>query len=118
MVRYFGVFSSHARLRPHVVPVPPEPAVNCDGHAGGETPTQASVKRRLSWALLMARVFEIDVLECGRCGQKGMQRIAFITQPHVIRAMLSCLGLATGPPQRKPARRSVQQELDLADAWI
>ncbi len=51
----------------------------------------------------MARVFDVDVLQCDRCGQTGMQQIAFITQPSVIKAMLKSVGLATAPPERKRA---------------
>ncbi len=66
----------------------------------------------------MARVFELDVLECPRCGQKGMQRIAFITQPSVIRSILASVGLATAPPERQRASSSadVQHALTFADA--
>ncbi len=66
----------------------------------------------------MARVFELDVLECPRCGQKGMQRIALITQPSLIRSILASVGLATAPPERKAASPSaaVREELDFADA--
>ncbi len=62
----------------------------------------------------MARVFEIDVLQCERCGQKGMQRVAFITDGSAIKAILQSVGLATAPPDRKHASLSeltVQGEL-------
>ena len=52
----------------------------------------------------MAKVFGFDVLECPRCGQKGMQRLAFITQPSAIRSILASVGLATAPPESTPKR--------------
>ncbi len=103
-VRYFGAFSSHARLRSRVVPQPQhEAAVECAHPAGKETADASPAsRRRRGWAQLMATVFGLDVLECPRCGQKGMQRLAFITQPSVIRSILASVGLATAPPAGPP----------------
>jgi hypothetical protein len=54
--------------------------------------------RNYTWAELMRRVFEIDVLECPAC--RGRMRIlAAIHPPEATRAILECLGLPTrGPP--------------------
>ena len=46
---------------------------------------------RIGWAKLMARVFEVDVMECPRC-RSQMQQIAFITIPDVIQKILSRVG--------------------------
>ena len=51
----------------------------------------------------MRRVFELDVLECPACGGR-MRRIAAITTPEAIAAILKCLGLSTRPPPLAPAR--------------
>ncbi len=49
------------------------------------------------------RPFAVDVLRCGLCG--GRRRlIAQITQPSVVTAMLTSLGLPTEAPLVHPAR--------------
>ena len=60
-------------------------------------------ERRLSWAELMRRVFAVDVLECPGCGGRR-KLIAVITEPEVIVAFLSCLGLPTRAPPLGPPR--------------
>jgi hypothetical protein len=50
----------------------------------------------------MARVFEVDVLKCVRCGG-SMRMLAAIDTPDTIRKILSCLGLPTRPPPVAPA---------------
>ena len=52
----------------------------------------------------MARVFEIDLTLCPRCGEQGMQIIASIIESKVIKKILECIGEPTGPPQFAPAR--------------
>jgi len=56
----------------------------------------------LFWAELMKRVFELDVLECERCGGR-MRILAAIHQPEAIRKILECLGLPSRPPPISPA---------------
>ena len=43
---------------------------------------------------MMARVFEIDVYLCPKCGSQ-MQQIAFITDPRAIRDVLHALKMPT-----------------------
>jgi hypothetical protein len=50
----------------------------------------------------MARIFELDVLACPRCGAK-MRILAAIIAPDAIRKILSCLGLPTRAPPVAPA---------------
>jgi hypothetical protein len=102
--RHYGVFAPHAKLRPQVIP---EAAPKQHGHPGH--PPQAggargadSNGRKYDWARLLKRVFEIDVLVCPKC-QSRMQRIAFITDPKVIRAILTSIGHAQGPPEAEPS---------------
>jgi hypothetical protein len=62
----------------------------------------------------MKRVFEVDVLECPRCGGRR-KLIAVITEPLVIVAILESLGLPARAPPQAPARRAdagEQAELD------
>jgi hypothetical protein len=111
LVRYHGTLAPGSKLRARIVPAgPSEPArrrhAGCEEDEAGE-----GASRRLSWAELMRRVFETDVLECPRCGGR-MRIVATITQPEVIRAMLECIGLPARPPPLAPARPLVQPELD------
>jgi hypothetical protein len=67
--------------------------------------------RNYSWAELMRRVFEIEVLECERCG--GRRRIiAAIHPPDTTRKILECLGLPSrAPPVARAASESLFEEL-------
>ena len=51
----------------------------------------------------MARVFEVDVLTCPKCGTKGMQAIAFIIDAAVISKILRSVGMPTDSPEFAPA---------------
>ena len=55
-----------------------------------------------SWAELLRRIFEIDVLACA-CGGR-LHFIATIEDPPVVRRILCHLGLPTAIPQPAPAR--------------
>lgn len=69
-------------------------------------PTTAKLPKRASaytWALLLARIYEILPLECPRCGEP-MPVIAFITEARVITSILKCLGEPTAAPPVAPAR--------------
>jgi hypothetical protein len=61
-IRFQGVFSAHARLRPEVVPRKKGDLETCE-HGLEETESLGSAwPRRASWSRLMARVFRVDVL--------------------------------------------------------
>ncbi len=52
----------------------------------------------MRWAALLQRVFEVDALQCPRCGST-MRLIAAIEDPRVARKILECLKLpARAPP--------------------
>jgi hypothetical protein len=66
---------------------------------------------RLPWAVLLRRVFLVDVLECPKC--KGrMQIVAAVTAAASVRRVLEHLGLPSEAPRPRPARSPPQ--LDLA----
>jgi hypothetical protein len=107
LVRYHGIFAPAARWRPFVVPFGPE-ATDSVHHSGCGAGTQlhhpeSSQKprrchqRNYAWAELMKRVFELDVLECRRCGGR-MRILAAIHSSEAIRKILECLGLPSRPP--------------------
>jgi hypothetical protein len=58
--------------------------------------------RNYTWAELMKRVFEIDVLECPRCLGR-MRILAAIHPPDATRKILECLGLPSRAPPVAPA---------------
>jgi hypothetical protein len=65
--------------------------------------TEAGRARHWTWANLMRRAFDIDVLACPRCGGR-MTLLAMIEDPHVIRRILSHLRLPTEMPQPHASR--------------
>ena len=62
---------------------------------------------------MMARVFEVDVLRCERCGAR-MRILADIHSPDAIRAILDCLGL----PSRAPPIAPAAYEGELQAEWL
>ena len=66
-----------------------------------------SLARRIAWADLLKRVFEIDALRCPNCRGR-MKKIAAITDPGVARRILECLALPPRAPPLAPA-----DEIDL-----
>ena len=87
-----------------VTPSPNSTSPTTDQHARDTPPSRStSASRRLSWAELLKRVFEIDVLACPRCGARR-ELIATITDGPVARRILEHLGLPADPPPLAPAR--------------
>jgi hypothetical protein len=70
---------------------------------------QSTDKRpNYTWAQLMQRAFEEDVLQCA-CGGR-LRFIASITKPEAITAILRHLGLPEAPPEIAPARSPPEPE--------
>jgi hypothetical protein len=88
LIRYHGVFGPNAELRDEVV---------SRKEVANKQDTDHKI-RRPGFAKLMARVFEIDVLECPRCKSK-IQLISFVTDPAAIRDILKSLKMSTAPPE-------------------
>jgi hypothetical protein len=98
LVLYQGVLALRARWRPKVGAYRrAERDRATDPCAGGAAAHRA---RYWTWALLMRRAFDLDVLRCPRCGGR-MQLIATIDDPAVIQRILAHLGL---PSAREDAR--------------
>ncbi len=110
LVTYFGVLAPNAALRDRVVPR--SKAVtgpSCRRRRKTKNPipleeaTEAERQRRYTFAELMRRVFDVDVLKCPHC--KGRRElVALITEAPVIRAILKCLKLPVDPPPVAKAR--------------
>jgi len=96
---YHGVFASNAPKRKWVTAYADqmlnEPKAYCIKKTA-EKVTYAS----LTWAKLITRIYEVDPLQCS-CG-KRMKIIGFVTNPYLIRKILSRQGLPTVPPEFDP----------------
>lgn len=109
LIRYHGVLAPGSSLRSLVVPESGH-ASEAEGHPGcparGQVPAidsgdtegrRGSRPRNYAWADLLKRVFEVDVLECPRCGGR-MRILCAIHPPAAIRRILDCLHLPSRPP--------------------
>ena len=68
--------------------------------------------RNYTWAELMRRVFELDVLECPRCLGR-MKIVAAIHSPGAIRKILDCLDLSSRAPPLAPAISDLTARMNL-----
>lgn len=80
--------------------VVPSPTGGVRARSGSST--ALSLDRRLRWAGLMKRTFEVDVLRCECGGERRV--IACITEPTAVRAILEHLGLWSEPAVSVPSR--------------
>jgi hypothetical protein len=108
LIRYHGVLAPNAKLRARVVPQGPpaqeQAATEAAVAAESEVETVQARPRRISWARLLKRVFDIDVRHCPRCGAGELKIIAAILERPVIEKILTHLGLDPQPPPRGRAR--------------
>jgi len=99
LVLYHGVLAPHARWRPEVVVyhgTERDRAKDFRAGVGG-----APRPRYWTWALLMRRAFDVDVLRCPRCAGR-MQLITTIDDPAVIQRILAHLGLPRAREDPQP----------------
>ena len=68
---------------------------------------------RVSWAKLLARVFQYDLTVCPACSGH-MKVIAALTQPAAIQAFLTAVGLPARAPPIAPPHLDRQLEFDEA----
>ena len=114
--RFHGVLAPNANWRSQVVPS--QAAEVVEQGAGGEGDTQEVAaptrKKRLSWAELLKRVFQIDLTECPDCGGE-VKLIAVIMERKVVRKILDHLGLPSEPPRVTSARGPPEgEQMDFA----
>ena len=101
LIHYFGVLAPAAKWRSVIVPQPPagEDNAQCRHENNGDSSPR---RRNYTWASLMARVFEIDVLQCSSCKER-LRILTAIHPPVATRKILECLGLPTRAPPLRPA---------------
>ena len=104
LTRYHGVLGPHYKYRKLIVPAPPPQALEdlAPKVALGNT-KKTPEKKRISWARLLKRVFDIDISVCPKCRGKT-KIIAAIEDPLVIKIILNHLELPSTPPKLHPAR--------------
>lgn len=112
VVRYHGILGPAAKKRDQVVSRAGPVEIGRSGPAEPREIDPSSMPRfgRLPWALLLKRVFVVDVLECPKC--KGRMKIlAAVTAPASVRRLLESLGLPSEAPRLQAARPPPQLEL-------
>jgi hypothetical protein len=118
---YHGVLAPAASRRDEIVPGYDETETRhpCHARAGndGNDPTPPPPPRvrpeRYSWAELMQRAFEIDVLRCP-CGARR-RVLSLVCDPLQIRRVLEHMGLPADPPERAPPQ-AVQGVMQFGEA--
>ena len=131
LVRYAGIFAPNARGRAALTgqkkrdanraepaPEPCEPT-GADQPTGADLlalckvppPNDPTRARRLAWATLLRRTFQIDVLVCPRCAGP-MRLISVIEDPAVIRAILTHLGLWSASARAGPLAAIAMNRID------
>ncbi len=110
MVRYYGAYSCRGRRAGAEGDLGDDLAggsaskdsAECEDEGvddASDADTEHTRKRRLRWAQLIRRIFEVDPLECPECGGE-MRVIAVITDPPIVDRILKHLERARGqdPP--------------------
>jgi hypothetical protein len=106
LIRYHGVLALNATLRAQLVaqwpaargPAAGEAAGRAAGKIRGDAqPVQVRAKR-IGWARLLERVFDIDLRRCPSCGAAELKVIAAILQRAAIEKTLTHPGLDPRPP--------------------
>ena len=111
LVRYHGVLAPNADDRAHIVPGPKGQDVATDSPGNDGTSTPAPRRHRLSWSVLLARVFHLELTVCEGCGS-AVKGVAALTEPGSIRKYPQGVGLPARAPPIAPARRQTQQQFD------
>ena len=78
--------------------------------AESEVETVQARLRRISWARLLKRVFDIDMQRCPRCCAGEPKIIAAILERAAIGKILTQLGLDPQPPPRSKAREAEHED--------
>lgn len=93
LTRFHGVLAPHYKFRKQIVPRKIEPQLeivkDCE---------EVSNPKRISWARLLKRIFNIDISRCPNCNGK-VRIISAIENPKIIRKILDHLGIPSSPPK-------------------
>ena len=111
LIVYHGVLAPNAKWRAEVVRFASERTPH-DEKAPPASSDEASGPSNRTWAELMRRGLDLDVLQCPNCSGR-MRFIATILSTGAIRKILKHLGLPADPVKLAPARAPP----DLEEAW-
>lgn len=100
LTRFHGVLAPHYKYRHLVVPAKKAASLPISNE---NNKNDLVKKKRVTWARLLKRVFDVDVEACGVCGGK-VKIIAAIKEVEVIRKILDHIGLPSVPPEIASAR--------------
>jgi len=122
--RYHGVLAPNAPLRKQVtiragLPVTGESVESVDKSKAGDSEVQTVGCSFASiWAMLLARVYEINPLVCPRCGGE-MRIISFVTELEAVGRILRHIREPDSAPEISPARGPPEfyLELDQRQTW-
>ncbi|MDA0667881.1 MAG: transposase [Planctomycetota bacterium] len=109
LLTYHGVLAPAASWRDSIVPADPDDSPTGCPHSENERPP----RRWGTWAELMKRAFEVDVLVCTHCGG-ARKLISLITDPAVIRRIVAHLKLPLDFPMVAPPRAPPEPALPLS----
>jgi hypothetical protein len=126
--RYHGVFAPNSRWRRAATRFGRESKADSDDlpepgrHNGAAQEPDAGPCAHLErgrgarrrWAQLLARVYEVDPLQCPAC-DGPMRILAFLTDPTVVRPILRHMRIPEHPPPVSPARAPPQTDLLAVD---
>jgi len=101
LVLYHGVLAPHARWRRQAVSYG-RPAPDPTAQALEASPRAAVPTRAWTWAALMRRVSDLDVLACPRCGGR-LRGIAPVRDPLAVQAILAYRARSGAPAPPGPA---------------
>jgi len=110
LTRFHGILAPHYKFRKQIIPQKTEPSPQLELVHPDQPPKLEP--KRMSWARLLKRVFNIDISICPRC-QGQMRILAAIEDPKIIRKILDHLGIPSSPPKLGPARGPPTNQDDL-----
>ena len=100
-IRFHGVLAPNAKLRAEIIPGSKKNKSNASD--ANDDATHSATIKRISWARLLKRVFEISIERCPHCGG-NMKIIAALLEKAAIIKILDHLGLPARAPLRAPAQ--------------
>ncbi len=122
---YHGVLAPNSALRKSVIATAgPGPALMqqlneaenkmFDDNDADSSDSAFLRRKRLSWAMLLARIYEITALLCPRC-QNPMQIISFVTETDSVTKILKHIGEDTSSPEILPSRGPPDENIIIYD---
>lgn len=114
LTRFHGVLAPHYKYRKMIVPEPKAEAQVPEvvtPETMLEKLSDKKKKKRISWAKLLKRIFNIDIETCPHCGEK-VKIIAAIEDPKVIKKILDHVGIPSKPPSPWPVRGPPATDMD------